>query len=90
MYSRTIVIKLGTGILSAGSGKIHQERLNAIARGIKNLANNEDTGTIIVSSGAVGLGMGKLGLAERPSQLSELRACAAIGQCCLMLSLIHI
>ena len=84
MYSRTIVIKLGTGILSAGSGKIHQERLNAIAKGIKNLANNEDTGTIIVSSGAVGLGMGKLGLAERPSQLSELRACAAIGQCCLM------
>ena len=84
MHSRTIVIKLGTGILSAGSGKIHQERLNAIAKGIKTLANNEDTGTIIVSSGAVGLGMGKLELTERPSELSVLRACAAIGQCCLM------
>ena len=84
MYSRTTVIKLGTGILSAGSGKIHQERLNAIAHGIKSLADNEDTGTIIVSSGAVGLGMGKLGLSQRPTDLSELRACAAIGQCCLM------
>ena len=84
MYSRTTVIKLGTGILSAGSGKIHQERLNAIAHGIKSLADNEDTGTIIVSSGAVGLGMGKLGLSERPTDMSELRACAAIGQCCLM------
>ena len=84
MYSRTTVIKLGTGILSAGSGKIHQARLNAIAQGIKSLADNKDTGTIIVSSGAVGLGRGKLGLSERPTDLSELRACAAIGQCCLM------
>ena len=39
---------------------------------------------IIVSSGAVGLGMGKLGLSERPKDLSLLRACASIGQCQLM------
>ena len=84
MNSRMITIKLGTGILSAGSGEIHQERLNFIAKGIKLLLEKEDTETIIVSSGAVGLGMGKLGLNERPLDLSELRACAAIGQCCLM------
>lgn len=84
MYSRIIVIKLGTGILSAGLGKIHQKRLNLIAQGIYHLAKNENTGTIIVSSGAVGLGMEKLGFSERPCELSELRACAAIGQCCLM------
>jgi glutamate 5-kinase len=84
MNSRIIVLKLGTGILSAGSGRIHQERLNAIAEGIQILREKEDTQTIIVSSGAVGLGMGKLGLSERPTELSDLRACAAIGQCCLM------
>ena len=39
---------------------------------------------VIVSSGAVGLGMGKLGLSERPKDLSLLRACASIGQCQLM------
>ena len=83
MNSRTIIIKLGTGILSAGSGEIHQARLNFIANGIKFL-QKEDTDTIVVSSGAVGLGMGKLGLTKRPLDLSELRACAAIGQCCLM------
>jgi glutamate 5-kinase len=84
MNPQTIVIKLGTGILSAGAGKIHQERLNAIAAGIHNLSENKHIKTIIVSSGAVGLGMGKLGLKERPSNLADLRACAAIGQCCLM------
>ncbi len=81
MNSRTIIIKLGTGILSAGSGEIHQARLNFIANGIKFLREKEDTDTIVVSSGAVGLGMGKLGLTKRPLDLSELRACAAIGQC---------
>ncbi len=84
MNPRTIVIKLGTGILSAGSGQIHQDRLNAIAAGIKNLSDEENVKTIIVSSGAVGLGMGKMGMKERPTDLADLRACAAIGQCCLM------
>ena len=45
----------GTGILSAGSGEIHQARLNFIANGIKFLREKEDTDTIVVSSGAVGL-----------------------------------
>ncbi len=84
MNSRTVVIKLGTGILSAGSGKIHQERLNVIAEGIHDLCQKDATRTILVSSGAVGLGMGKLRLTERPTGLSDLRACAAIGQCRLM------
>lgn len=44
----------------------------------------QDVETIIVSSGAVGLGMGKLGIKERPKDLSLLRACASIGQCLLM------
>ena len=39
---------------------------------------------VIVSSGAVGLGMGKLGINQRPKDLALLRGCASVGQCLLM------
>ncbi|MEJ6524016.1 MAG: glutamate 5-kinase [Opitutales bacterium] len=80
---KKIVIKLGTGILSAGKGTIRTDRMEDLARSIANLSV-KGVETIIVSSGAVGLGMGKLGIEERPKDLSLLRACASIGQCRLM------
>ena len=80
---KQIVLKLGTGILSAGAGEIHHRRLHNLAEGIVSL-REENVEVIVVSSGAVGLGMGKLGLSSRPSDLSILRACASIGQCLLM------
>jgi len=80
---KKIVLKLGTGILSAGDGNIHHERLQNLARGITQLLENK-VQVIIVSSGAVGLGMGKLGFTSRPTDLATLRACASIGQCLLM------
>ncbi len=80
---KKLILKLGTGILSAGNGKIHQERLDWLAKGILRLKEDEIE-VIVVSSGAVGLGMGKLGFPDRPSDLSILRACASIGQCLLM------
>ena len=80
---KKIVLKLGTGILSAGHGNIHQARLQNLAQGISTL-RKIGVEVIIVSSGAVGLGMGKLGYKTRPDQLAELRACASIGQCLLM------
>tara|TARA_B100001093_G_scaffold78033_2_gene69137 strand:- start:20925 stop:22013 length:1089 start_codon:yes stop_codon:yes gene_type:complete len=80
---KKIVIKMGTGILSAGEGKIHSMRLKKLAEGILALRES-GAQAILVSSGSIGLGMGKLGLLERPSELSLLRACASIGQCLLM------
>ena len=80
---KKIVLKLGTGILSAGHGNIHQARLLHLAQGISAL-RKISVEVIIVSSGAVGLGMGKLGYKTRPNDLAELRACASIGQCLLM------
>lgn len=80
---KKIVLKLGTGILSAGHGNIHQARLQNLAQGISTL-RKIGVEVIIVSSGAVGLGMGKLGYKTRPDELAELRACASIGQCLLM------
>ena len=80
---KKIVIKLGTGILSSGRGNIRTDRMDELARAIA-ILSDEGVETIIVSSGAVGLGMGKLGIEERPKDLSLLRACASIGQCRLM------
>ena len=58
-------------------------RLKSLAEGIVRLQENQ-VEVVIVSSGAVGLGMGKLGLTRRPEELPLLRACASIGQCLLM------
>jgi len=78
-----VVIKLGTGLLSTGDGNIRGERISQICSGIGRL-KNQGTEVIIVSSGAVGLGMGKLDLESRPKDLSLLRSCASIGQSELM------
>ena len=80
---KKVIIKLGTGILSAGKGDIRTDRMEKLAQSMAKMSNL-GTEFIIVSSGAVGLGMGKLGLEERPKDLALLRACASIGQCLLM------
>ena len=80
---KRVVIKLGTGLLSAGNGEIRAERISQISFGICKL-REQGIEVIVVSSGAVGLGMGKLGLGPRPTDLSLLRSCASIGQSELM------
>jgi len=80
---RRIVVKLGTGVLIASGAKPDRARFAAFGR---QLAAVRAAGTevLIVSSGAVGLGMGALGLAKRPKNVSQQQACAAIGQSLLM------
>ena len=80
---KLVVIKMGTGLLSAGKGEIHTERISQICASIDSLKQH-GIRVILVSSGAVGLGMGKLGLDKRPQELSLLRSCASIGQSELM------
>jgi glutamate 5-kinase len=80
---KRVVIKLGTGLLSAGNGNIRVERISQICSGI-DLLKKQGIEVVLVSSGAVGLGMGKLGLASRPDDLSLLRSCASVGQSELM------
>lgn len=81
--ARRIVIKLGTGVLTSGIGQLNTDRISALCQQIKQL---QDRGleVILVSSGAIGLGMGKLKLKNRPKELSTLQACAAVGQSILM------
>ena len=64
-------------------GEIRGERISQICSGI-DLLKNQGLDVVLVSSGAVGLGMGKLGLKARPDDLSLLRSCASIGQSELM------
>ncbi|MEM0925692.1 MAG: glutamate 5-kinase [Planctomycetota bacterium] len=74
-----VVVKVGTRVLTDETGKLDQNRVESISNGLCRIADSGRQ-TIIVSSGAVGAGIGKLGLSERPSDLGELQAVAAIGQ----------
>jgi glutamate 5-kinase len=80
---KRVVIKLGTGVLTSGIGQLDTERIAAVCSEIAAL-RARGTEVLVVSSGAVGLGMGALQLAKRPRELSKKQACAAIGQSRLM------
>lgn len=80
---RRVVIKLGTGVLTTGIGQLDTARIAAVCAEIVAL-RARGTEVIVVSSGAVGLGMGALGLAKKPKEIARKQACAAIGQSRLM------
>ena len=80
---KRIVIKLGTSTLAHKTGKLNIRRMTNLVRVISDL-HNSGKEIIMVSSGAVGLGAGKLGLPEKPKETRQKQAVAAIGQCELM------
>lgn len=78
-----IVIKVGTSTLTHKTGNLnirHVEKLCRVMSDLKNAGHE----LILVSSGAIGMGVGKLGLSERPHDMPTKQAAAAIGQCELM------
>jgi glutamate 5-kinase len=80
---RRIVVKLGTGVLTSGVGQLDESRIAGIAAEVATL-RMRGVEVIIVSSGAIGLGMGVLQLARRPKDTAKKQACAAVGQSLLM------
>lgn len=80
---KRIVIKLGTSTLAHKTGKLNIRRMNNLVRVISDL-HNSGREIIMVSSGAVGLGAGKLGLSGRPKDTRMKQAVASVGQCELM------
>lgn len=74
-----VVVKLGTGILTRGVGELDTERIAAIAAEVAAM-KQQGRQVLVVSSGAVGLGMGRLSLKRKPTRLSSLQKCAAVGQ----------
>ena len=81
--ARRIVVKIGTNSLTGPGGKLLGGRIDALCAEIAALKKHGFE-VIVVSSGAIGMGVGKLGLKERPEDLAGLQACAAVGQSCLM------
>ena len=78
-----IVVKLGTNVIMRPDGRVALGLLCGLVEQIAAL-RAEGLEVLVVSSGAVGLGMERLGLLERPTALAQMQACAAIGQSRLM------
>ncbi|MBQ5755060.1 MAG: glutamate 5-kinase, partial [Oscillospiraceae bacterium] len=78
-----IVVKVGTSTLAHATGRLnirHVERLVKVLSDLKNAGHE----IVLVSSGAIGMGVGKLMLPGRPADMPTKQAAAAVGQCELM------
>ena len=78
-----IVIKVGTSTLTHPSGHLNIRRVAQLCQVISDIKNAGHE-VILVSSGAIGMGVGKLGLLSRPKDIPGKQAAAAVGQCELM------
>lgn len=80
---RRLVVKLGTGLLTDEQNHLATGRIETLAAQLAAL-HQQKRQVLVVSSGAIGAGMAALGLKQRPKQLPELQAAAAVGQSKLM------
>jgi glutamate 5-kinase len=81
--AKRIVVKVGTSTLTYPSGHLNLKHLEKLVRQIADL-HNSGREVILVTSGAVGAGVGRLGLKKKPGTIPERQAVAAIGQGLLM------
>jgi glutamate 5-kinase len=79
----TVVVKVGTNVLTHEDGTLDPQRLQALADQLQRVRAGGRK-VVLVSSGAIGAGMGRLALPRRPADLRQLQACAAVGQALLM------
>ena len=78
-----IVVKVGTSTLAHPSGKLNIRRADLLCRTLADLANAGHE-VVLVTSGAIGMGAGKLMLGAKPTDITTKQAAAAVGQCELM------
>lgn len=78
-----VVVKIGTSTLAYATGQLNIRRVEALCKTMSDIRNAGHE-LILVSSGAIGMGVGKLGLRERPRDIPTKQAAAAVGQCELM------
>ena len=78
-----VVIKIGTSTLAHANGRLNIRRVEELCKVISDLKNS-GCEMILVSSGAIGMGVGKLSLKEKPRDIPTKQAAAAVGQCELM------
>ena len=78
-----IVVKVGTSTLAYPTGRLNIQRMERLCKTLSDLKNAGHE-IILVSSGAIGMGAGKLNLPGRPKDMPTKQAAAAVGQCELM------
>ena len=78
-----IVVKIGTSTLAHPTGHLNIRRVEQLCKVMSDI-KNAGHDLILVSSGAIGMGVGKLGLRQRPTDIPTKQAAAAVGQCELM------
>ena len=78
-----VVVKVGTSTLAHKTGRLNIQRTKRLCEVLSDLKNGGHE-IILVSAGAIGMGVGKLGLTEKPSDIPTKQAAAAVGQCELM------
>lgn len=78
-----IVVKVGTSTLAHSTGRLNIRRVETLCRVLSDLLNAGNE-IMLVSSGAIGMGMGKLSLDNKPEDMATKQAAAAVGQCELM------
>ena len=81
--AKRIVVKVGTSTLTYDNGNINLCRIEKLTRVISDIVNSGKE-VALVSSGAIGVGVNKLKLKEKPVTIREKQAVAAVGQCYLM------
>ncbi len=78
-----VVVKVGTSTLAHPTGRLNVQRTRALCEVLSDIKNAGHE-VILVSSGAIGMGVGKLGLKSRPEDIPTKQAAASVGQCELM------
>ena len=81
--AKRVVIKVGTSTLAHQTGLLNLRRVEQLVRVISDLKNSGRE-IVLVSSGAIGVGMGTLGLTQRPTDIPSKQGWAACGQCELL------
>jgi glutamate 5-kinase len=81
--AQVIVVKVGTNVITRGDGTLDVERVTGLVDQVQRVRQSGRK-VVLVSSGAIGAGVGRLALGRRPTDLRELQAAAAVGQSALM------
>ncbi len=82
-FAKRIVVKVGTSTITYENGRINLGNIDRLCRALAELQNSGKE-VLLVTSGAIGVGVGVLNLEERPTTMRDKQAIAAVGQCELM------
>lgn len=83
MNANRIIVKVGTSTLTYDNGNINLRRIEKLTRVLSDIVNSGKE-VVLVTSGAIGVGVSKLKLKEKPQSIREKQAVASVGQCELM------